>query len=153
MGTSFIFYLFFCFLGPCPRHMEVPRLGVKLEPQLLAYTTATTTRDPSHVFDLHHSSQQWWIPNPLSKSRDQTCILMDTNWISFCCATMGKSGNIVNVCLFVFCLFSATPSAYGGSQTGGWIGAVAAGLHHSHSNAISKPHMQTTPQLTATSDP
>ena len=29
--------------------MEVPRLGVKLELQLPAYTTATVTRDPSHV--------------------------------------------------------------------------------------------------------
>ena len=37
------FYLFvFCFLlfGATPVHMEAPRLGVKLEPQLLAYTTA-----------------------------------------------------------------------------------------------------------------
>ena len=33
--------------------MEVPRLGVKLE--LLAYTTATATQDPSCIWDLHHS--------------------------------------------------------------------------------------------------
>ena len=29
--------------------MEVPRLGVTLEPQLLAYTTATALRDLSHI--------------------------------------------------------------------------------------------------------
>ena len=29
-------YLFICFLGPCLWHMEVPRLGVELELQLLA---------------------------------------------------------------------------------------------------------------------
>ena len=30
---------------------------------------------------LHHSSQQRHITDPLSKARDQTHILMDTNWI------------------------------------------------------------------------
>ena len=30
--------------------------------------------------------------------------------------------------------------AYGGSQAGGRIGAVAAGLHHSHSNTVSEPY-------------
>ena len=38
--------------------MEVPRLGVKLELQLAAYTTAIAMQDPSLVCDLHHSSQQ-----------------------------------------------------------------------------------------------
>ena len=32
---------------------------------------------------------------------------------------------------FVFGLFRATPPAYGSSQATGWIGAVAASLHHS----------------------
>ena len=40
----FIYLFIFDFLGPHPWHMEVPRLGVKLELQLLAYTRATTTR-------------------------------------------------------------------------------------------------------------
>ena len=34
---------------------------------------------------------------------------------------------------FSFCLFRAVPTAYGGSRARGLIGAVAAGLHHSHS--------------------
>ena len=37
--------------------MEVPRLGVKLELYLLAYGTPTAMPDPSHIYDLHHSSQ------------------------------------------------------------------------------------------------
>lgn len=37
--------------------MEILRLGVKSELQLLAYTTATATPDPSLIFDLHHSLQ------------------------------------------------------------------------------------------------
>ena len=35
--------------------MEGPRLGVELELQLQAYTTAMATPDPSHICDLHHS--------------------------------------------------------------------------------------------------
>ena len=35
----------------------------------------------------------------------------------------------------------------------GPIGAVVAGLHHSHSNARSKPHLRPTPQLMAMPDP
>ena len=57
--------------------MKVPRLGVKLELQLLAHATATATQDPSHVCDLHHSSWHHQILNPLSKARDLTGILMD----------------------------------------------------------------------------
>ena len=37
--------------------------------------------------------------------------------------------------------------AHGGSQARGRIGVAASGLHHSHSNAISEPHQQPTPQL------
>ena len=61
--------------------MEVPRLGVKLEPQLPAYSTATATQYPSRVFDLHHSSRQHQILNPLSEARDQTCNFIDANWV------------------------------------------------------------------------
>ena len=69
--------LFPFFLGLYPQHMEVPRLGVESELQLLAYTTATAMRDPSHICDLHHGSQQRRVLNPLSQARDRTCILMD----------------------------------------------------------------------------
>ena len=66
-----------------PWHLKVPRLAVKSELWPPAYTTATTTSDPSHVCDLHHSSQQYWILNPLSEARDRPCILMDTSQICF----------------------------------------------------------------------
>ena len=75
----FILFIFFCFLGPYPRHLEVPRLGVESELQLPASTTATEMRDPSHVCDLRHSSRQHRILNPLSKARDWTHILVDTS--------------------------------------------------------------------------
>jgi len=54
---------------------------------------------------------------------------------------------------FFLCLFRATLVAYGRSQARGQIGATAAGLHHSHSNAGSKPRLEPTPQLTAMPDP
>ena len=56
---------------------------------------------------------------------------------------------------FFFLFFgfsSAALMAYGGSQARGRIGAVATSLHQSHSNAGSEPHLQPTPQLTATPD-
>ena len=45
-----------------------------------------------------------------------------------------------DVFVFVFCFFRAAPTAYGGSQASGQIGATAAGLHHSHSNARALTH-------------
>ena len=44
----------------------------------------------------------------------------------------------------------AAPAAYEGSQARGLNGAVAAGLHDSHSNARSEPHLLPTPQLRQT---
>ena len=73
--------LFFCLH---PWHMEAPRLGVESEMQLLAYTIPTAMPDVSHICDLHHSSQQHWILNPLSEVRDQTSVLMDTSQVHYC---------------------------------------------------------------------
>ena len=69
----------FFFLGPHLQHVEVPRLGVQSELQLLAYTTTTATLDLSRGCDLYHGSWQRWILNPLSETRDWTCVLMDTS--------------------------------------------------------------------------
>ena len=50
---SFPFLFKLVFLGLHPQCMEVPRLGVELELQLPAYTTATATWDLSFVCCLH----------------------------------------------------------------------------------------------------
>ena len=58
--------------------------------------------------------------------------------------------------MFVFGLFAisrAASAAYGGSQARGLIGAVAAGLHQSHSNSGSELCLRLTPQLTGMPDP
>ena len=63
--------------------MEVPRLGVELELELPAYTTATAMQDLSHICDLHHRSQQHRILEPLMEVRDGTYNLMDASQIRF----------------------------------------------------------------------
>ena len=40
-------FIYFCFCGPQVRHTEVPKLGIKLELQLLTNTTATAMPDLS----------------------------------------------------------------------------------------------------------
>ena len=50
---------------------------------------------------------------------------------------------------FIFWSFRAALEAYGSSQAKGESELQAAGLHHSHSNAGSKPRLQPTPQLMA----
>ena len=80
----FLFYFlfsFFIFLGSHLWHMEVPRLGVKLELQLPAYTTAMAMWDLSCDCNLQHSSRQCRIFNPLSEAKNPTGIPMDTSWV------------------------------------------------------------------------
>ena len=96
------------FLEPHMLHMEVPRLGVQLELQMPAYTTAM--QDPSHFCNLHHSSCQHWILNPLSEARDRTPILMDPSQIHYHWATMGTpkallSTSLILPFIFTFCIF------------------------------------------------
>ena len=79
-GEGYDYTLFF--LGPQPRHMEVPRLGVIQEMQLPPYATATP--DVSHICDLHHSSWQHQIFNPMIGARDRTCVLRDPGWVPYC---------------------------------------------------------------------
>ena len=74
-------FYFFVFLASYLQHMEIPRLRVKLVPQPLAYTTAIATPDLSPICDLCSCLRQHWILNPLSETRNQTQILMDTSWV------------------------------------------------------------------------
>ena len=86
-GSSLIQYFFLSFLRVHLQRMEVPRLGIQLAMWLQAYATATG--DPSRVCDLHprnlhHSSQQRQILNPLSsETSNRKCILMESSQIRF----------------------------------------------------------------------
>ena len=77
-ASSYYYYFIFLGLEPYLQHVEVPRLGVELELQLLAYTTATARQDLSRICDLCFSLQQCRILNSLSKTRDRTHILRET---------------------------------------------------------------------------
>ena len=128
-GTRTLFYhctfVSFPFLGPHLQCMEVSRIAVVLEQQLLAYTTAMTTPDLSRICDLHHSLKQCWILNPLNRARDQICILMDTS------QPLSHSGNSYTVSSFLLLCF-CIPSLFWleivwicplelGEGQGGWV--------------------------------
>ena len=98
--SSICFCCCCCFLGPHPRHMEVPGLGVESKLQLQAHTTATAMLDPSLICDRHHSSWQHRILNPLSEARDRTCVLLDISWVHYHGATMGTP--YVCVCVYMY---------------------------------------------------
>ena len=82
------FFYFFFFFRAAGEAYGSSQARVKLELELLAYTTATATPDLSHIFDLYHSSRQRCIFNPLGRARDWTHILMDTSRVCFCWATV-----------------------------------------------------------------
>ena len=66
----FFFFFFFGFLGPHVQHMEVHQ-SCSCQPM--------PQPDPCHIYNLHHSSPQCRILNPLRGARDRTHILMDTS--------------------------------------------------------------------------
>ena len=75
---SFLLLLFclfvFCFLGPHPQsiaHGGSQARGL-IRATAASLTTATVTHDLNHVWDLHRSSLQCQILNPLRETRDQT---------------------------------------------------------------------------------
>ena len=55
--------------------------------------------DLSHICNLCHHSGQCWILNPLSESRDWTCILMLARQIHFHWAVMGTPDLILKNCI------------------------------------------------------
>ena len=68
VGFFCLFVFLFC-LEPQVQHMQVPKLGVESELQLLAYTTATAMQHLSRICNPHHSSRQRQILNPLTGAR------------------------------------------------------------------------------------
>ena len=53
-----------------PWYMEIPRLETNQSCSCRAYATTAVTSDWSSVCDLHHSSKECWIHNPLIEARD-----------------------------------------------------------------------------------
>ena len=80
-------FVLFCFGGGTPKVYGGSQARGPVGATALAYITAAATSDLSHVFHLHHSSQQ--ILNPLSEASDRTRNLMVPSRIRFCCAITG----------------------------------------------------------------
>ena len=96
-------FFFLCILRLHPRHMELPRLEVESELQLLAYAPATAMWDPSRVYNLHHSSPQCRFLIPVSEARDRTHILMDPSWAGY---LLSHGGNSMDMHYFLFYFIS-----------------------------------------------
>ena len=86
-------------------------------------------------------SQQIWVEN----TDFQNALCPHTHTTS----PLSRSGNTTVHFVFLFFVFlpllGPLPTAYGGSQARGQIGAVASSLHQSHSSAGSEPRLQPTP--------
>ena len=96
-------------------------------------------------------------PNSLPVARHVTAAILDhpSPWVSLGMTTQ-QAHRIWSEykCLFLcLCFFRAAPTAYGGSQARGRIRAVAADVHHGHSNVTFEMRLRPTPWLTATPDP
>ena len=97
----YICTLFFCLFRAEPMAYENSQARGRIRAAAASlYTTATATWDPSHLCNLYHRSRQHWILNPLSKARNQTCVLMDTSQIRFHWTVMGTPIPFLNGSLF-----------------------------------------------------
>ena len=81
--------LFFLLLGPHMQHLEVPRLWVEQELHLLAYTKPQQHRilATSVTYTAVHSNAGLFVP--LSKAKDESCVLMDTSQVRYHSAMVG----------------------------------------------------------------
>ena len=86
---SFLFLLFFLLSRTVHVAHGSSQARGGIRATAASYATATAMRDPSRVWDLHHSSKQLWILNPLGEAGDRACILMDTSQVLYHWATMG----------------------------------------------------------------
>ena len=84
--------------------------------------------------------------NSMVKRSKMWPFLIQSTFISYNCKAQAIIGilsfflycHFLFVCLFSFCHFLGHSQAYGSSQAGGWIGAIATGLRQSHSNVGSE---------------
>ena len=70
-----------------------PRGQIRVIAASLHHSHSNTGSEP-HL-QPPHCSQQCWILDPLSETRDRTCVLRDTSWVRFCCATRGTTRSVI----------------------------------------------------------
>ena len=128
-----VFLIFFFFFFGCPAHLEFQGQG----------------SDPKCSCDVCHSCGSAGSFNPLYWAGGRTCVLgaAEMQLIPLLHSLLIISFFLFSFFFFFFFFFVFLPFLglllwhMGGSQSRGLIGAVAAGLHQSHSNAGSEPHL------------
>ena len=81
-----------------------------------------------------------WIKMSQNTRLEVMVMVMVIETPSYSLVIWGRINPHPNFFFFFFCLFRAIPTAYGGSQARGQIGATAESLCCSHSNTISLTH-------------
>ena len=125
-------------------------------PFYLPYLSTPLSYSPSPFLSLLH------LPSSLILSSAMSTLLLYTSiecLLQLIMFFISKDNSFFLKSNFLFllidwlidCLFRAAPTAYGGFQARGSIGAVAVSV--CHSNMGSKPCLRPTPQLTAMLDP
>ena len=100
----------FCFGGGCTRCISrFPGQGSNWSSSCrpTPQPQQPATQDLSHIRDLHHSSWQHGILNPLCEVRNRTCILMVPNWVHQPLSREGSSlnGFLITISVFSIILF------------------------------------------------
>ena len=85
----FLFFFFFCIFKAAPAAYGSSQARGWMRASDASLHHSHSNWDPSLIFDLHCSSCQHWILNPLSEVRDQTRILMVTSRVHDCWTTAG----------------------------------------------------------------
>ena len=95
-------FIYLIFLGPHPWHMSSQARG-QIGAVASGLARATAMPDLSCICELHHSSQQHQILNPLSRARDRTHILMDASQVHYHWATMGTAHLLKSLSQLLYC--------------------------------------------------
>ena len=103
---GYLLFIYLVFLGLHSWHMEAPRLNQSC--------SRWPTPQPRQwriqiICDLHSSSWQHQILNPVSKARDWICVLMDASQFCFPWARMETWWPLIDLKIFL-CILVCTPS-------------------------------------------
>ena len=82
--SFFFFFFFFGFSRAVPMaygssQAKESNQSCSCQPTLHSHSNTGSEQ----VCDLHHSSEQCQILNPLCKTRDRSCVLMDASWVFY----------------------------------------------------------------------
>ena len=125
-GLWLIFFFFFAFFRAALAAHGSSQARCRIRATAAGLYHSHSMQDQSHVYNLHHSSWQRQIPDPLSKASDQTHILMDTSQIHFHCTT---TGTLLHFIFYLFFKGGCTMQKFPGQGSN-----LSHSCNHSHSS-------------------